>query len=100
MEHLPQSLDEAVKHLISNLPLKDRAEMAKMDKNELIELRLSSLGLYIRSEFGLWSENKALMRACCTYAGKNDVHGDDASMIIINELWEELRRTHLIRPIK
>jgi hypothetical protein len=99
-KNIPQTVATAVDRLISKLPLKDRCQIARMAEKDLIELRLSSLGLYIRSEFDLWSENKELMRDCCMLAGRDDLHGDSASSVIIKELWQRLRKTHLIRIVK
>ena len=99
-EIIPQTVAAAVDRLISDLPLKDKCQIARMAEKDLIELRLSSLGLYIRSEFDLWSENKGLMRDCCCLAGRDDLHGDSASYVIIRELWHSLRKTHLLRILK
>ena len=97
---IPQTVAAAVDLLLANLSLKDRCQIARMRERDLIELRLSSLGLYIRSEFDLWSENKELMRDCCARAGRDDLHGDSASSVIIKELWLRLRETHLLRAVK
>jgi len=97
---IPHTVAAAVDRLITDLPLKDKCQIARLAENDLIELRLSSLGLYIRSEFDLWSENKDLMRDCCLLAGRDDLHGDSASYIIIKELWHSLRKTHLLRIVK
>lgn len=99
-KNIPQTVAAAVDRLITNLPLKDKCQIARMAEQDLIELRLSSLGLYIRSEFDLWSENKELMRDCCLLAGRDDLHGDSASSVIIKELWHRLRETHLLRVVK
>jgi len=99
-EKIPHTVAAAVDRLISDLPLKDKCQIARLAENDLIELRLSSLGLYIRSEFDLWSENKDLMRDCCLLAGRDDLHGDSASSVIIKELWHALRKTHLLRIVE
>jgi hypothetical protein len=95
----PATIAQAVDYLVGVLPLRDKACIARMKEEELIELRLSSLGLYIRSEFGLWAENKKLMRDCCAFAGNNALHGESASAIIIHELWLRLRETHRLRLV-
>jgi len=99
-KHIPKTVAGAVDQLITNLPLKDRCQIARMAEKDLIDLLLSSLGLYIRSEFDLWSENHELMRDCCLLAGRNDLHGDSASSVIIKELWLRLRETHRLRVVK
>ena len=97
---IPRTIEEAVERLIADLPLRDRARIARMDEKELIELHLSSLGLYIRSKFGLWAENKGLLEECRFYTGKDNLHHESASYVIIKELWEKLRETHLLRAVK
>lgn len=97
---IPATVSEAVDYLIAALPLRDRAEIARMEERDLVELHLSSLGLYIRSEFSLWSTNKKLMEECRSHAGKPLLHGDDISYVIVEELWKKLRETHLLRVVE
>ncbi len=96
----PGTISEAVDLLICSLPLKDRAEIARMEEKEFVELQVSLLGLYIRSEFVIWSENKELMDDCCSFAENDDLSGNSASAIIIKELWKKLQKTHLLRVVK
>jgi hypothetical protein len=95
----PDSVADAVGRLISDLPLKDKIAIARMEEADLIALRLS-LGEYIRDKFGLWSGNKPLMEACRTASGKQELHAEDASTLIITALWKRLRETHLMRAVK
>jgi hypothetical protein len=60
----------------------------------------TTVGEYIRNEFGLWSGNKDLLTACCFFAKRDKVSEDDASSIIIRELWKRLRETHKLRVVK
>jgi hypothetical protein len=96
--NLPQTVDEAVEHLISEMALKDRIKMAKMEGAELVSLQ-PSLGRYISNKYELWAENEALMRSCRLRSGIADLHEDDASALIIMELWKKLRQTHLLRVV-
>ena len=93
------AVEEAVEDLISKLPLKDKINIAKMDAEELSLLH-PTLGSYIREKYGLWKVNKALMKSCSSFSNEDNLHPDDASAIIIGELWEALRKTHVIRVIK
>lgn len=95
---LPQTVDEAVDQAIALLALKDRVTIANMTAAELIGLQLS-LGMYIRNKFGLWAGNEELMQACRFKSGKNELHVNDASIIIIKEMWKKLRKTHKLRVI-
>ena len=60
-----------------------------------------NIGQYIRVKFGLSTGNKALMTSCRflaeKYAVHNDLNEDDASALIIKELWNRLKETHSIR---
>jgi hypothetical protein len=96
---LPKTVDEAVKRLISDMSLKDRTIVANMAEVELSLLH-AHLGEYIRNDFGLWSGNKDLMTSCCFFAKKEKVQEDEASSIIISELWKRLRETHKLRVVE
>ena len=95
----PDSVVGAVDRLISDLPLKDKIAIARMDEADLIGLRLS-LGEYIRDRFGLWSGNEHLMEACRAASGKRELQAEDASTLLITALWKRLRATHLMRAVK
>jgi Circularly permutated YpsA SLOG family/Domain of unknown function (DUF6794) len=96
---IPATVEEAVKDLISKIPLKDKINLAKTEESELSLLH-PSLGKYIREQYGLWTVNKALMQSCSSLSDKQSLHPDDASAVIIRELWKALRRTHVLRAIK
>ena len=98
-KNLPQTVDEAVGRLISELTLKDKTKIANMDDENLIVLHFS-LGMYIRDKFGLWSGNGKLMEPCCHVSGDDNLHEDDASWVIIEELREKLRKTNVLRVVK
>jgi len=95
----PHSVREAVERLTSEMPLKDKTSMARMNEHELSRLE-PTLGRYIKDKFGLWSGNSDLIKSCRYVAHKWDVSEDDASAIIIKELWKKVRNTHLLRTVK
>ena len=95
----PQSVAEAVERLISNLPLKDKATVANMSRNELPGLSLS-LGGYIMNNFGLRYGNRELMESCRLASKEILRHEEDAVTVIIAALWEKLQQTHKLRVIK
>jgi hypothetical protein len=97
--YLPMTVQQAVERLISELSLKDKAAMAKMEEDELAAVNLT-IGAYIRRKFGLWSGNQGLMASCRNVSGNKNLHEDDASAVIIGELWKQLRETHGLRPVK
>ena len=96
---VPKTVSEAVYRLISRLSLKDKTTIANMTADELDTLHVT-LGGYIRHFFQLWKGNKELM-ASCRFVSKGDVPNEDvASMVIISELWEKLRKTHKLKVVK
>ncbi|MCF6290239.1 MAG: hypothetical protein L3J03_04490 [Desulfobacterales bacterium] len=96
----PGSIEEAVAALVSYLPLKEKAAIARMDEDGLLELNLS-LGLYVRDRLGLWSENKKLLDECLSrFPGPGkEVYKDAATAVIIKALWQKLRETHSLRIV-
>lgn len=96
---MPGTVEEAVFILISKMPLKDKTHIAKMEEYELSSIH-QSLGRYIRNAFGLWTVNESLLQDCRSKLGKDDIHEDEASDLIIRELWNRLRETHLLRVVK
>ena len=99
VRYLPLTVEQAVERLISELPLKDKAGMARMEEDELSALNLT-IGAYIRRRFGLWSGNGELIASCRIVSGNKNLHEDDASAVIIRELWKQLRETHALKPVK
>lgn len=96
---MPNTVDEAVLQLISKMPLVDRISISKMSGEELVRLH-AVLGSYIRNAFGLWIGNEALLEDCRRISKDKDIHEDDASVIIIRELWEKLKKSHTLRVVK
>lgn len=95
----PRTVNDAIEKLFSELALKDKVTIANMAEAELSTLH-SNLGKYIRNEFGLWHDNKHLLTSCCLFVKRDDVHVDEASSIIIRELWKRLQETHKLRIVE
>lgn len=95
----PKTVGGAVNRLISELALKDKTTLANMAEVELSTLH-TTLGEYIRNEYGLWSGNSDLLTSCCFIAKKDKVSEDEASSIIVRELWKRLRETYKLRVVK
>ena len=96
---MPKTVDEAVKRLIANMPLKFKVELSKMDEGDLINLHFS-FGAFIRNQFGLWNQNVDLLADCRDLSGITFMNADDATAFIIWELWKRLRKTHKLRVVK
>jgi hypothetical protein len=99
VRYLPLTVEQAVERLISELSLKDKAGMARIEEDELSALNLT-IGAYIRRRFGMWSGNGQLIASCRIVSGNKNLHEDDASAIIIRELWKQLRETHGLKAVK
>ena len=95
----PQTVDDATDLIISKLTLKDKTMMANMNQEDLFSL-LPSLGEFIKENFGSEGENEKLIESCLSDSGKNVLQEDDAVLIVIEKVWERLRKTHRLRVVK
>ena len=77
----PKTLDEAVDRLLIILSDSDKNIIANTPEQDLVDLHFS-LGLAIRNGFGLHQPDSQLVSKC--------VSADDASMLIIRQLWKRL----------
>jgi hypothetical protein len=84
-EKWPKTVKEAVANILSTMNVKNKKIIKNTKKDDLIKYH-HGWGMGIRNEFGLWRGNKALMKD--TKAN----HPDDASMVIIKAVWEELQK--------
>jgi len=85
--HWPRTLKEAVSLLLGGLNEHAKLGLKQATGDDLAVLH-ATLGVTIRNDFGLWSGNAALLKAC----GSETLHPDDASMVIIKAARRELRR--------
>ena len=95
----PKSMEEAVDLLIDKLSIRKKYQIAKMSQDDLAGLHFS-LGLGIRNEFGLWAGNQDLLESCASLVEQEIIHPDDASALIIKELWKKLRETYTLRVVR
>lgn len=86
--HWPRSLKEAVSLLLGGLSEHAKLGLKQATGEAQLAMLHATLGTTIRDEFGLWSGNTALLKAC----GSATMHPDDASMVIIKAARRELRR--------
>ena len=95
---LPKTVEQAVDILFSELSLKEKTAIANMQKNSLNDLHFS-LGRFIRNKFSV-VDNEELMKSCRLLSGKQDLHPDDASSVIIESLWKNLQDTYALRMVE
>ena len=94
----PKDIDEVVDKLILELSFKERTKIANMTDMDLVNLNIS-WGKYIRNEFRLHG-NDVLLDSLKTYAGVNTMTPEQASYIIIKELWEKLQNSRVLKIVK
>ena len=83
-DEYPRTLHEAIGVLISHMTEEEKEIIRGLDREDLVELYFSA-GLDIRNKFGLWNDNYELLISC------GWIHPDDASMAIIDAVWQALR---------
>jgi hypothetical protein len=96
----PGTVEAAVRRLISEMPLKERAALAGLEKEALPFLH-PSLVDFIVIRFGLEEGgNSGLMDSCRFVAREKSLSVTGAAEVIIRALWADLRRTHTLRVVK
>jgi len=93
-----KNIDDVVDRLISELSFKDKTKIANMSEVDLVKLNIS-WGIYIRKEFRL-EGNYPLLKSLKSYTGVNTMTSEQASYIIIKELWEKLQNSHVLKIVK
>jgi hypothetical protein len=82
----PDTVEEAVGRLSLILDSGQKAYIASMKEEDLIDLHFG-LGLAIRNAYGLHQLGSKLLASCGA-----SLHPDDASGVIINKLWQTLQQ--------
>ena len=86
----PTTVAEAVDTLHANMSLNNEILLATTNEDYLIDAYFA-LGHQIRHEYGLWTDNDALLESCRIISKNKDLHVDDASMVIVKALWVKVR---------
>ena len=95
----PESVDEAVERLISNLDLKEKVKIANQNLDDIGNSNANSYG-YFKNVLGLLSGNKELLASCRSISKKHVYNEDDAARVIIEALRKKIRQTHILRVVK
>jgi hypothetical protein len=82
----PTTVAATVTDIASALSDADKVTVRETKRSDLIKFH-HGWGTGIRNHYGLWRGNKKLIESAC---GK-PCHPDDASMIIIEKVWEALQ---------
>ena len=99
--HNPNTVDQIVNEIISELPLDDRVRTANLDEDELVVLQLG-LGktLWHLIENQTEIVNEKLMADCIKQSGNERLDEVEAAYYILKEIWSRLRETHRLRVVK
>jgi hypothetical protein len=95
----PRTVEDAVDRLLSELPLRAKTHIAKLEIYELKMLH-PTLGDHIKKEYGLKFQKGELMKDCRFMAKGKAIDEDVAAELIIEEMWKKLRETHVLRVVK
>ena len=96
---LPKTVDEAVDQIMSDMSLEERVRMANFDKEELRVINYS-LSIFIRNQLFMKDINKELFESCRTVSENKNLNEGTAALVIIERLWEKLRKTYKLRVVK
>ena len=96
---LPKTVDDAVNQIISDMTLDEKVRMANLDKEELRVITYS-LSIFIRNQFFRKDENKGLFKSCRAVSDNKNLNESEAALVIIEKLWEKLRKNHKLRVVK
>lgn len=91
-QSLPKTVEQAVEWLVSELPLEEKERIANTDEWNLMDIFFCHT-VYIEDEFCL-RENKALVESCRALSEDGYCFVEEASYIIITELWKRLQRLY------
>ena len=82
----PTTVEDAVRDFVLYVPAEAKTRVRDLKKEDLILLHFG-LGMRIRNRYGLWGGNDKLILSACG----QPCHPDDASMKIIEAIWQELQ---------
>ncbi|GGY74980.1 hypothetical protein GCM10011613_20570 [Cellvibrio zantedeschiae] len=85
-ESLPSTCQEAIELIASTLD-EESLKTLKETKKEDLAMFHFSWGMGIRNGYGLWSKKSPIRLSCAKRIGKKDIHPDNASGIIMEEVW-------------
>jgi hypothetical protein len=86
-DNWPTTVEDTVRDIVARLPAPDK-ERVKTTKKEDLILFHHGWGTGIRNHYGLWRGNAKLIASACG----GPCHPDDASMLIIEAVWQELQK--------
>lgn len=85
----PKTYKEAVNYIYNLISEEDKEYVKNVPFNDLIIFH-RGWGMGIRNGLGLWSNNKELLKSCAKEIGKETIHPESASQLIIEGVWKKL----------
>jgi hypothetical protein len=86
-ENWPTTVEQTVHDILPRLSRLEKLKIMRTKKENTISLYFD-LGTSIRNRYGLWRGNDKLIFSACG----SRCHPDDATMKIIEAVWQELQR--------
>jgi hypothetical protein len=96
---LPYTVEQVVELLYNDLSLRDKVVMANLSESDLDSMLYVTIAKPIRKEFGIYNGNTKLLDSCCRYIGRKYKSYEDPEMVIIKELWNKAKKTHLLHLV-
>ena len=90
---------QIVDEIVAEMPLEERVRMANFDKEELRVVNCS-LSIFIRNQLFMKDINKELFESCRAVSKNKNLNEGTAALVIIERLWEKLRKTYRLRVMK
>ncbi len=87
MNTIPPTLEEAIKHLISEICVESQIKIMEMGEDEFVDRSHFGSSLNLRNEWGLWFNENDLSR---WFFSIGIEHADDRSSIIMTSLYRTL----------
>jgi hypothetical protein len=97
--HIPQTVDQAVDLLISDLSLRDRVYIGNLKRGDL-DIVQNSLSSRIEQDFGLLGLNRELLQSCREASGRKNLDPRRGVKVIVDALWLRLRETHRLKLVE
>jgi hypothetical protein len=94
----PETVVEAVDQLMKELNLAQKTNIAHMAEDVLIRLHMT-VGMYIKNQF-FYPSNENLLESCRDLTGDKHLNVNQASSVIIRELWKKLQETHKLKVVR
>lgn len=90
--HLPSTYEEAVSIILSELSETNRKLFlsTRKERGELVKIYHTGDRMFLFRCFGLYGRNPELIESCARKAGKETLHPSEATMMIIEGVWETL----------